>query len=496
MTQTLTKNKPSHYQEAIYQQVITTTNNIAISATAGSGKTTTLVEIAKLLPYGKRVLFAAFNKHIVNELKDRLPAGTDCFTMHSIGCKAIFNHYNTASISDNKQIRIIEPYFSDVKPKEKWGKIYEVDKLMRLARATMTKANREEFNKLIDTYALDIEEKNVEIAIKALRELYRQNEERGTGSFTMDFMDMIEHCVLNQDVRMPQYDYILLDEAQDFSKLDHLFIDRLVRPIKGRRFIVGDKNQAIYSFRGSDPHSFETLINKPNTVSLPLSISYRCAKSIVEEARKVYTDIESFEGNEEGEVIKKGKVESIEEGDMVVCRNTRPLIELFFMLVGMGKKAYVLGKDMEKGLLVMLSEFYGEDSTIDKIDQLQNHIDKIDNTLKQRGVTNPKKHLKYIAIEEKISILRLLFSKFTTISQVESFIMETFDDEERSGIKLMTIHKSKGLECDNVYLIETFEGKKLIPSQYAVTKDQLTQENNLRFVATTRAKKKFVYLNL
>ncbi len=40
-----------------------------------------------------------------------------------------------------------------------------------------------------------------------------------------------------------------------------------------------------------------------------------------------------------------------------------------------------------------------------------------------------------------------------------------------------------------MFVIESYEGKKLIPSQYAVTQDQLVQEQNLKFVAYTRAKK-------
>src|SRR5690606_41159074 len=56
--------------------------------------------------------------------------------------------------------------------------------------------------------------------------------------------------------------------------------------------LIGDRNQSIYSFRGADPHAFEHFLENPNTIELPLSVSYRCAKSIVREARLIYKDVE------------------------------------------------------------------------------------------------------------------------------------------------------------------------------------------------------------
>jgi superfamily II DNA or RNA helicase len=105
--------KPSKYQEDIFCHVITTNKNIAVKATAGSGKTTTIVQAAGRIPYGKKALFVAFNKSIVNELRERLPDGVECNTMHSMGCKAIFAFYQDYSgdgknkIDDKKQINFI-----------------------------------------------------------------------------------------------------------------------------------------------------------------------------------------------------------------------------------------------------------------------------------------------------------------------------------------------------------------------------------------------------
>lgn len=105
-------------------------------------------------------------------------------------------------------------------------------------------------------------------------------------------------------------------------------------------------------------------------------------------------------------------------------------------------------------------------------------------------------HPRFIEAQEKLQILHLLLGKFENVARVEQFIEQIFNDEQRDGVQLMTIHKSKGLECDTVFVIEKFEGQTLLPSKWAVTADMIKAEKNLRFVSYTRAKKELVILNL
>lgn len=486
---------PSQYQKNFFSTLVATPQNIALGATAGSGKTTTIVEACNMIPYGKRAIFVAFNKHIVKELKNRLPNSVECSTMHSFGARCIGGALqNGWFLDEKKQIKYIIPYFDGKQNREKWPIIYQIDRVMQLARATMTDNNREGIERLIDQYALDLDLENVGIVIKAIRKFREYNEEGSVDRLGIDFMDMIELCVRDEDIPMQQYDYVFVDECQDLTNLDRKFIQRIVRA-KGRKIIVGDKNQAIYSFRGAAIDSFEQFAGEPNTITLPLSISYRCARSIVEEARKVYTDIEPWEKAIEGKV-RKGKVEDIQEGDMVLCRNSRPLIEVFFKLIEANKKAYILGREIEKGLLALLKDFDSDEKTEGQGDRLKSLLDRLHEQLEAKGITKPLVHPKFIQLQEKIEIIKLLFSKFTTVSEVETFISEVFDDESRDGVALMTIHKSKGLENERVFIIERFGGAPLIPSQYAITEDQLKQEKNLQFVSITRAKKELVYLHI
>lgn len=493
------RHKPSKYQQDIYNALVTTNKNIAISATAGSGKTFCLVEAAKLVPYGKRTAFVAFNKHIVRELKNRLPVGVECFTMHSLGFSFIRQHYNSVILNPKKQLKFIEPLFKDeVDQRKKWKKIYAVDKMMHLARATMTKPTKEDLDVLIGKYALDAEPEEIMGTIKAMRKFQSYNEDtKPYDEMIIDFTDMVGVCV-HQDISISKYDYLFLDEGQDFSVQDRMFIAKLIKPITGRKIICGDGRQSLYSFRGADIYSFDNFVKEPNTIQMPLTVSYRCAKAIVREAKKIYPEIEEWPESEEG-IVRKGKIEEIGEEDMVICRNTLPLIEVFLSLISNDKKAYIVGKEMEQGLLGMLASIDSSAGTDAWMEFKEREKEKVINKLKNKGVKNPLKHPQYGIFNEKIQILSLLFDKFQYVYQIEEFVKEMFeyDEEEyREGTKLITVHKSKGLECNRVFFIIEHDGKKLIPSQYAVTEEMLMVEENIRFVGTTRAKKELIYLHL
>jgi DNA helicase II / ATP-dependent DNA helicase PcrA len=77
--------QPSPYQQAVFQFVKDEAGNGVVQATAGSGKTTTLVEVAGLIPEDARTLFLAFNKRAALQLKEKLPERVKAATIHSRG---------------------------------------------------------------------------------------------------------------------------------------------------------------------------------------------------------------------------------------------------------------------------------------------------------------------------------------------------------------------------------------------------------------------------
>jgi DNA helicase-2/ATP-dependent DNA helicase PcrA len=87
--------KASDKQAAIFNTWTTKNSNVLINAVAGSGKTTTLLELLKFCEY--RTLFLAFNKSVQEEIQAKIDerglAQGKALTMHSLGLMAIRNKY-------------------------------------------------------------------------------------------------------------------------------------------------------------------------------------------------------------------------------------------------------------------------------------------------------------------------------------------------------------------------------------------------------------------
>jgi type IV secretory pathway ATPase VirB11/archaellum biosynthesis ATPase len=58
----------SDYQKAIYKFIESGTGHLVVEASAGAGKTSTLIKCLDFIPEDKKVLFSAFNRDIVKEL--------------------------------------------------------------------------------------------------------------------------------------------------------------------------------------------------------------------------------------------------------------------------------------------------------------------------------------------------------------------------------------------------------------------------------------------
>lgn len=96
--------KPTPEQERIFLFTKKRPENILIKAYAGAGKTSTIVEAVKLLPVDKSIMFLAFNKHIQEELKTKLPEHVRCYTTYGLGTAAIKRKYGNSIEFDEFKI--------------------------------------------------------------------------------------------------------------------------------------------------------------------------------------------------------------------------------------------------------------------------------------------------------------------------------------------------------------------------------------------------------
>ena len=117
--------------------------------------------------------------------------------------------------------------------------------------------------------------------------VYRLYEEWLADNQKLDFDDMIKLCYqqLKQDVRLREYwqnrfSHILIDEFQDINQMQYETIRLLSK--NQNIFAVGDDDQAIYSFRGSNPEMMKKFVQDYQAKTICLSCNYRSHKDIVE----------------------------------------------------------------------------------------------------------------------------------------------------------------------------------------------------------------------
>jgi len=479
------EHRPSEYQKNIYDETIAQrTDTIAVNAVAGSGKTTTIVSCLELIPKNKRIIFLAFNVAIVDELKKKVPSNVEVSTLHGFGFKTMLRWYgNKIKLSEGKV------FFLGLKLFKKWNieenqssYVYRVSKIVDYMRIYMEYEDDVKIAEIATRHSISIFKDEV----KNAKELLNYSNKSMFDS--VDFVDMI-HIPASKNIKLQKYDYIFVDEAQDLSKAQQTMVKKMMNH-NTKVIYVGDPKQAIYSFAGSDSNSFYNLgsILGNKVVELPLSVSYRCGISIVNEAKNIVPYIEHSSFAEKG-VVRDGIREDISGDMIVVCRNTKPLVQLFFELLTDGVKANIKGKEIGDNIIRVIDKTR-QTSISDMIKHLESDRLRLKVKLVNKGVSKPENHQSMLDFIEKIEIIKILSQSAISTAQMKKQIKQIFVDETNQGIILMTIHKSKGLENKKVAILNP----ELIPSKYASTEEELQQEQNLKYVAITRAKSELIYI--
>ena len=295
-----------------------------------------------------------------------------------------------------------------------------------------------------------------------------------------------------------QYDFIFGDEAQDFSVAQRELILKCGK--MGTRYIFcGDKNQCIYSFASASPDTFDKLKALPNTTTLPLSISYRCAKNIVKFAQNIVPNIEPNNDERLGDIVYDVSIDDIKDGDMVICRNNAPLMEAYNEFIRQGKKCYIRGKDIGLNLKKLVESTKQTELNAD-LSKDGVFVRLYDKLFSDRNKIINKTNLDYNTVMnmpiitnklDMINALEVLSEGINTSDELIDKIKAVFSDRKTNGIALSTIHKAKGLEADNVYIA----CKSLMPSKSAIKNWEVEQEKNLMYVAFTRAKNKLGFID-
>lgn len=465
------------YQQAFFARVKETADSITLEAGAGTGKTTTIVEAAGFVDPSAATTYVAFNKNIAVELGGRLPSNVRAKTLNSAGHGAMMRNGQVDLKAD--KVRLIYRRFG-YKPELEPA----VVRMVALAKTNpSTLAN---FDEIIDDFEIIIESWQLQEAVEYATNVFAAS---NADMRCIDFDDQVFFPAIG---RVPVYknDILFVDERQDLNASQIELCRRMLRP-GGRIFAVGDSRQSIYGFRGANLAAMDALVARFDAVQMPLSICYRCGRKIVELAQTIVPTLEYAPDAIDGEIsdISERKVmDIVRSDDMILCRTNAPLVSMALKLISNGIKAQIRGRDIGKGITNLVKKIQNRYFGVERLDQFH------------------KSMTEYVMAEvEKLEAANKFGPAATLLDQMETIValsggityvyellyrVETIFTDTVEGVTLSSVHRAKGTEADRVMILHP----DLLPHPSAKSNAQKLQEQNLKYVAITRARKHLMWV--
>lgn len=282
---------------------------------------------------------------------------------------------------------------------------------------------------------------------------------------------------------------ILVHNCQDLTACQQAWALRMGR----RKMIVGDPNQSIGNWNGSLDSAIEETAkqlskDKVGYRQFTLTMTRRCSKAVVKLANRIVEDYYAHHENADGQIAFRDYAQyhdTVHTGDFVLCRTNGPLIGEYYQLEESGIEACVVGKSYGVYLKGICEELpVGGLTLIDKLTSWYLRA------MKNTGEDDETR----MALLEAYACLCHFGSRpqVDTVKKLVHAIDQVFVEEPiKDRVSLMTVHRSKGLEADNVHLLLLEGRNNWIPYYAATTPAQLAEERRLEYVAITRARFNF-----
>jgi len=507
--------KPTLEQEAILKAVRETKSSLMINAGAGCGKTTTLEMIARAIPPEQPALAVAFNVSTKKNMEKRFPDNFRVKTLNGLGHSAWGKAIGKRlGVEENKLGAIVKNVFKDAQFSGTAEQFAGVCKLVSSAMHAglipqryaknykgLVEDREEVWQDIADEHFIDVGSSLIGFARETLTISIQQ-----AFAGTINYDDQIYMSALFGGV-FPRFPLVLVDEAQDLSPLNHIQVRRCAAD---RLMVVGDQKQSIYAFRGADHESIEKLRSlRSDWIDLPLMLTFRCPKVIVERQQEHVPGFRAHESNAEGlyknllvTEKKDWSWETIQELKhrpdaevAILCRNNAPLLSTAFRLIKQRVGCHMLGRDIGKNLIALSRKIMPlDDIPAEDCFRLINEWRKKEISL---AVANEKEH-KISGITDRADCLVAVIES----GEVETAgkLRQALDDlfaRTHGQVTLSTGHRAKGLEWDIIIHIDPW----FIPSKQAQraasqgNSAQLKQELNLKYVIETRSKHTLILAN-
>ena len=498
-----------------------------IRARAGTGKTTTALEIARIIAENDpdtSALFCSFSRDIADEMSDRLPDvdGFEASTIHSLGYGAIRRHTdlgpNAYKVNRWKYLDLIETWAADnysdydtsAWQEEKW-------QILNVLKYTCNVLADPE-----DPDSLKQVANAVGVPLRSwsdgISDILAHGTEEVSVLGEIAYTDMV-YYPCTQGLSMPSYDWVIIDEAQDLNPAQRTLIDRMISE-ETHSVWVGDENQAIFQFQGAKPEGFLNVVDEYEARTFQLPVSYRCPELHVQEASRIVPDIEAPEEASKG-VVKVSDLEDfyslVLPGDVVLSRRNAPLVRRAVGMVQRKRPAEIVGQKTLSTQLTRIINMVVDDMLERRMFEeggrrrmnkhpikdkerpqdwvidyerfprmLKDWSEKRREKLSNQGAGKERVQL----VTDKEECILACYNGFTGAScpaELKEELRGLFKTEPGKIVQFSTVHKAKGKEFDRVHIIDTSN----MPME--INGHRPPGEMNVKYVCLTRSSR---YINI
>ena len=449
-----------------------------VNACAGSGKTSTCVEIANSNS-NKKILYLVFNKAMQIEAKERFGDNVDPRTINSLAYEYIVNRQGKSVRQKGyvpyelKELLITHGVFRK-EEKGTYGKAYDlINSLEDFCNSAISDVN---------TY---IQTMNCNRKLSELWELISKGVIESTHtSYLKEFQIALDDKA-NRDILKKRYDMIILDEAQDTNPVTFNIVTKMQLPL----IVVGDVNQNIYGFR----KTLNVMKNIKANYEYKLTGNFRSSQHILDVANELlgkFKPEQAGMGLEMKSMIDHSKNPAIDKTARIYRTNFAMIQYISGLCEFKPEQRFHIPRGVDEvfEFLIQFTEWRTEGKASKQAYKWLNDFSSLEDL--------QNNYLKKMNREDKE--LEGIIKKVNFFSPEKVFeVYEYAKRKEKEKVDhtteyLMTAHSAKGLEFDKVYIgndFESLEEQRIKQKSGKMSSVEFEQEVNLAYVAYTRAKK-------
>lgn len=470
-------------------------DNLLIRALAGSGKTTTLAEMARQYKRSnsrKALVCLVFTTKNRDQMAAKLDGCGTAKTFNQWGSSLIYQNWGRVKYAKQGALRqYIRDRFPNIRGLT--SEVYQaIEWIMN------TGVHPEDYAR-IRAIAANLVRGRPDVAADADRKVAEATETMIKFMVTKEWAtreigtEFLHGCYLPYLYKWEPAHKVAVglgDEVQDASAPQAY----MLRTMGHRTIFVGDENQAIYGWRGASGNAMNLLRNQTCAKVLELTKSFRCARLIAAEVKPYVPAFEAAR-DELGIVNNKSADEVLNEikpGDVILSRVNAALVPFWVKLTRKGIPTRILGRNLLNTVRKLLQ------ATKEK--QFVDAYTVAATSLLEAIEQGRSEGLEMRQEEQDLETLDAINAAFKDDNHTVKSLLDILEAASPSvksgsdfdGVELSTVHQAKGLEWDRAYVLRyTFRHEQhddeALEDDEEFMNTASREEINLWYVAITRA---------